>query len=57
MTEFKFLKKMYKRLAEFEYFLAEEKKNDPKSKDLHNDSAYCAIECTIEEYLSLRYKS
>lgn len=54
MDEFDFLKKMYQRLAEFERFLAQENKENPKRKDLINESAVCAIKCSIEDYLTMR---
>lgn len=39
MTEFEFLKKMYWRLHEFEFFLAKENKENSKRKDFINESA------------------
>lgn len=54
MTEFEFLKKMYRRLHEFERFLAQEKSDNPKRKDLVNESAVCAIEGAIKDYLAMR---
>ena len=54
MTEFEYLKRMYWRLHEFECFLSKSKRDDPKRKDLVNESAVCAIKCSIEDYLALR---
>lgn len=54
MTEFEFLKKMYWRLHEFECFLARDKRENSKHKDLVHESAVIAIKCTIEDYLSMR---
>ena len=56
MTEFEYLKAMYWRLHEFECFLAKEKAKNLKRKDMLNESALCAIKCSIEDYLSMRQK-
>ena len=54
MTEFEFLKNMYRRLSEFERFAYLEKQKHPKQADTINDSAVAAIACAIEDYLKLR---
>ena len=56
MTEFDYLKNMYRRLAEFERFLAEEKRKDQKRKDLLNESAVAAIAMSIKDYLEMRLR-
>lgn len=56
MSEFEFLKRMYRRLHEFESFLAMEKaENKAKNrKESVNDSAVCAIKASITDYLKMR---
>ena len=55
MTEFEFLKNMYRRLSEFERFANLEKQKHPKqTADNINDSAVASISCAIEDYLKLR---
>jgi hypothetical protein len=54
MSEFDFLKKMYRRLAEHEHFLNEAKRENPKRKDLVQESAVCAISCSIKDFLDYR---
>ena len=57
MNEFEYLKRLYWRLHEFECFLARENKENPKRKDFVNESAVCAIKCSIEDYLTMRKES
>jgi hypothetical protein len=55
MTEFEFLKNMYRRLSEFERFAyLESLKHPKKTADNINDSAVASITCAIEDYLKLR---
>ena len=54
MTEFDYLKNMYQRLAEFERFLAQECRENPKRKDFINESAVAAISMSIKDYLEMR---
>jgi hypothetical protein len=53
MSEFEFLKAMYRRLAEAERFLSEAKRKDPKRADFVQESHVCAIQCSIKDYLEL----
>ena len=52
MTEYEYLRKMFFRLREAEYFNEEAKAKD--KKDSRNESWVAAIACSIKDYLELR---